>query len=122
MEKKRILVADDDKKDSKLLEDCLLQQGYEVILAHDGQEALDKTMGCNPHLIVMDILLPRINGWKVCSEIKQNPHYKHIPVVMSSSMYENYDQPNEDKAGDVYINKPVNLDLLLSTIRKLLNE
>jgi len=122
MEKKKILVVDDEEKSSKLLEDYFLEKGYEVIIARDGQDALDKTRDCNPHLIIMDIVLPRINGWEACMQIKQDPRYDHIPVVMSSSLFEEYDQPKEYQAGDAYINKPVNLDHLLSIVKKSLNQ
>lgn len=117
----KILVVDDDPKSSKLLQDYLQHNGYQVMIACNDREALDKTFDEHPHAIIMDIMLPGKDGWKICLQIKQDVRSKHIPVIMSSSLFEKYDEPKGFEGADAYVSKPINLPDLLATVNKLLN-
>ena len=80
MEKLKILVVDDESRMRKLVRDFLIRQGYEVIEAGDGEEALDIFYATKDiALIILDVMMPKINGWDVCREIREN---SRVPVIM----------------------------------------
>ena len=82
MPKKRILVVDDEVELVKAIQIRLEQADYEVIVAYDGQEALEKARKEKPDLIVLDLMLPKIDGYKVCRMLKFDDKYKQIPIIM----------------------------------------
>ncbi|MEW5767930.1 MAG: response regulator [bacterium] len=79
---KKILVVEDDEDIKKLLKSILLSEGFKVILAEEGIEAINKTYNENPDLIVLDILLPEMDGYQVCRLLKNDKKYQHIPIIM----------------------------------------
>lgn len=89
--KKRILIVDDEKDIVHLMRKKLMANGYEVYCAYDGQEALDRVKECHPEVILLDILMPVMDGWEVCRRLKENPETKGIPVVILSAL--NTDRP-----------------------------
>src|SRR4030067_2825082 len=82
MTKKKILVVEDEAELTRAIQIRLEQAGYEVLIAYDGKEALEKAREENPDLIVLEFMLPKIDGYKVCRMLKFDEKYKKIPVVM----------------------------------------
>jgi len=84
MGKGKILVADDEPDIAKLIEFTLKRRGFEVILVSDGQSAIDAAKKEQPDLILLDVIMPVINGYEVCSQLKNFPETKKIPIIMLS--------------------------------------
>ena len=85
----KILVADDEKEIRDLLEIYLLNEGYKVVKAKDGQEALDIIENEDVDLLVLDIMMPKVNGIEVCKKVRQN---KNMPILMLSAKSEDMDK------------------------------
>ncbi len=106
-----------------MISKALRYKGYEVITANDGQEGLDKAKTEKPDLIVLDLMLPRINGYKVCGLLKKDTRYAKIPVILFSAKANAEDIELGKKVGaDAYITKPYERDALLSKIEELIKE
>ena|SRR3989338_2740401 len=118
--KKIILVVEDDtdvRANIKLYLDSI---GYTCWEASDGAEALELTQRKQPDLILLDIMLPRINGYQVCKKLKENEKYKNIPIIMLTAKIEREDKEWGEKMGvDAYVTKPFDLDELQKMIDKL---
>lgn len=104
---KKILVVDDEK-DLVLTLTCRLEAlGYKVIVAHDGEEALNKARSEKPSLILMDIMMPKLNGYQACRELKNNEETRSIPVIMLTVKGQETDKFwGEEVGADDYIVKP----------------
>ena len=85
----RVLVVDDDKNICELLRLYLEKEGYGVILAHDGEEAVVKFNALKPDIILLDIMLPGIDGWQVCREIRKK---SNVPIIMITAKVETFDK------------------------------
>lgn len=83
----KILVVDDEPDVVMLIERTLKPEGFEVLKAYDGLEALDLVVREKPHLIILDIMMPMMSGYEVCEQIKANPETQQIPVVCLSSAH-----------------------------------
>ena len=81
-DQERILVVDDEASIRRILETRLKMVGYEVITAADGEEALEMYSKHNPDLIILDVMMPKINGFKICRLLKYDSKYKNIPILM----------------------------------------
>lgn len=120
---KRILVIDDDSKIVDVVKRRLEESTYEVITAYDGEEALDKAHKGKPDLIILDIMLPKIDGYTVCRTLKSERGYKNIPIIMLTARVLDYDEELGRKAGaDSYITKPFESRVLLAVIEELLDK
>lgn len=118
---KKILIVEDSPTHLRMLSDLMKNGGYTVITAVDGEEALEKAASELPDLIVLDIILPKKNGFQVCRQIKTAPETKHIKVLMLTSKKQDSDRFWGLKQGaDDYLTKPFENDDLLNTISKLL--
>jgi DNA-binding response OmpR family regulator len=123
MTKKKILVVEDEAELTRAIQIRLEQAGYEVLIAYDGKEALEKAREENPDLIVLDLMLPKIDGYKVCRMLKFDEKYKKIPVVMLTARAQEKDEDLGYEVGaDVFITKPFKYQVLLTKIRELLGE
>lgn len=121
MDKKRILIVDDEEDLVKAVSFRLELEGYDVIEAADGQAALDKVKSERPDLIVLDLMLPKINGYKVCESLKADASYKNIPVIMFTARAQDTDiKMSEEVGADSYITKPFEPAMLMATIKDLL--
>ena len=121
MDKKKILFVDDEMDLVKLVSSRLLAGGYDVVTARDGREALDKIKKEKPELVILDLMLPKIDGHKVCALIKADTRYKKIPVIIFTAKAEAEDMDLGKEAGaDAYITKPFEPEILLDKIEKLL--
>jgi len=109
-----ILVVDDDPVIQKLLEVNFSIEGYQVEVAGDGLEALEKARAVSPDLIVLDVMMPRMNGLEAAKALKADPETASIPIIMLSAKAQDIDQDAGREAGvDLYMTKPFDpLDLL----------
>ncbi|HDP16406.1 MAG TPA: response regulator [Candidatus Omnitrophica bacterium] len=121
MSNKKILLVDDEEDIVHLVEFRLKAAGYEVISALDGQSGLDKARKENPDLIILDLMLPKIDGYKVCRMLKFDEKYKHIPVIMFTARAQDNDKKTGGEVGaDAYVIKPFEPQALLGKIKELL--
>ena len=116
----RILVVDDIMPNVKLLEAKLQNDYYNVICAYSGKEALEKIANERPDLVLLDVMMPEMDGFEVCRRIKNNPETEHIPVVMVTALSETTDRVNGLEAGaDDFLTKPLDDTALLARVRSL---
>ncbi|HEV3238630.1 MAG TPA: response regulator [Gemmataceae bacterium] len=117
----KILVVDDSPTDLKLVSGPLRTKGYQVITAVDGEEALEKATREHPELIVLDIILPKKNGFQVCRQLKTSSNTKDIKILMLSSKTQDTDRFWGLKQGaDGYLTKPFADEDLLTNVGQLL--
>ena len=121
MSQKKILVVDDEIAMTKVVEIRLRAAGYDVVLAHDGQEGLEKAKTENPDLMILDLMLPKMDGFKVCGLLKSDARYKKIPIIIYTARVQDSDQQLGKEVGaDAYITKPFDPQVLLGKIKELL--
>ncbi len=114
-----ILIADDSPTICRLVTMSLERENYEVVSVANGMEALSKMNEVTPHLILLDITMPYMDGYQLCKIIKGNADLKHIPVVMLSGKDGFFDKVKGRMAGAVdYITKPFQPEVLLQTVAK----
>lgn len=117
--KPRILVVDDSNTIRRSAEIFLGQAGYEVVLAEDGFSALAKVVDFMPDIIFIDVMMPRLDGYQTCALIKQNPKFRHIPVIMLTSKDGVFDRARGQLVGsDEYLTKPFTKNELLEAIAR----
>jgi twitching motility two-component system response regulator PilG len=118
-DRKRILVVEDSPTTRKVISITLGQKGYEIIEAKDGLEALSKLNEGQPDLILLDIILPKMDGYKILEIIKKNALFKHIPVIMLTSKDGMISKWKGRLAGSTaYLTKPFDPKMLVATIEK----
>lgn len=116
----RVLVVDDILPNVKLLEAKLTSEYYDVITATNGEEALLRVEQDNPDLILLDVMMPGMDGFEVCTRIKANPEHAHIPVVMVTALTDTEDKVRGLEAGaDDFLTKPINDTALMARVRSL---
>jgi DNA-binding response OmpR family regulator len=119
----KILVAEDERDIRELINFTLRLNGYEVVSASDGEEALELALKEYPDLVLLDIRMPRLNGYEVCRLIKGNEATKHIPVVFLTAKGQENEVEKGMKAGATdYILKPFSPDQLVERLEKLFGE
>jgi len=117
----KILIIDDELDFNAILQTRLSANGYQVVTAKDGEEGLEKVESEKPDLIVLDIMMPKIDGFEVCSILKKNVRYQKIPIIFLSAMAQEADFKNGKAAGaDAYIAKPFESAALTAKIEELL--
>lgn len=123
MSKGKILVVDDEIYIVHILDFSLGMEGYEVVTALDGEQALEKLKAEQPDLIVLDIMMPKLDGYEVCKAVKGSPDTAHIPVILLSAKGRNVDQKmGFDVGADDYITKPFSPRKLVERINQLLGQ
>ena len=119
--KSRILCVDDEPANLKLLEAALIPRGYEVIKAKDGEEALERIKGQEIDLILLDVMMPKIDGFEVCKKIKENPLTQLIPVVMVTALADKESRiKGLEKGANDFLTKPVDSSELIVRVKNLL--
>ena len=119
----KILAVEDDPSVLEVTKKRLEIAGYEVITASEGLEGLKKARSENPDLILLDLILPNLNGYQICSMLKQDRKYRNIPIVMFTSLSREKDIKEGFKAGaDAYVAKPYDSGALLFHIKTLLEQ
>jgi DNA-binding response OmpR family regulator len=123
MNKTRILVVEDEESLLKLESILLSSKGYDVTGVMDGKAALAQVATNPPDLVVLDIMLPEIDGFEVCRQIKENPATKGIPVIMLTAKKNSQDYARGMEVGaDAYITKPFKSAKVMETIETLLKK
>lgn len=121
MTTKKILVVDDEPDISKLIKARMESAGYSVFTAFDGAEALKAVKENMPDLILLDVMLPKMDGYQVCRLLKFDEKSKHIPIIMLTARAGESDKEKSVEAGaDAYLTKPFQTEELLSKISSLL--
>jgi DNA-binding response OmpR family regulator len=113
----RILAVDDSPTILAMLEEILVSAGYEVLTAEDGAEALESARSERPDLILLDVMLPKLDGYRVCRLLKFDQKYKDIPIIMLTAKTEEQSMATGLRTGaDQYLTKPVEPERLLEAV------
>src|SRR5947209_16375893 len=113
-----ILVVEDEQLIARLLKETLEIDGYEVVTVLNGEDAVQYVLRETPHLIILDLTLPGIDGYEVVRRLRNHPKTMHIPIVVLSALSETADKVQAFEVGvDDYITKPFHTDELLARIR-----
>lgn len=123
MEAKRILVVDDDPTVMALTTSVLQKNGYEVISAHDGKHALRILEEVVPDLIVLDVMMPELNGSMLCGILKHSPRFHLIPIIMLTGEKKAIDMViGQTMKADAFFNKPIDTAVFLAKVKSLLKD
>ena len=118
---KKILVVDDEKDIVETLSFMMRARGYEVIEAYDGEEGLKLAKEQSPDLMILDVMMPKINGYKIARLLKYDSKYKHIPIIMVTARGQDSDKLiGEETGADEYIRKPFEFEEVLDCVNKYL--
>ena len=125
--KKRILVVDDEPDFAAIVKKYLEQEGFDVELAYDGVEGLEKVKANPPDAIVLDVMMPEKDGYAVCQELKNDEKYQDIPIVMltavsshvSTTKYSHFDGMSME--ADDYLPKPASAEDITTSVKSLLS-
>ncbi len=117
----KVLVVDDSWTDLTLIATPLRESGFEVITAVDGDEAVEKILQERPQCVVLDIILPKQNGFQICRHLKQMEQTRDIPIILISSKNTPLDQRwGMQQGAEMYLTKPFNKDELVASVRSLI--
>jgi adenylate cyclase len=117
----RILIADDNPENLDILRARLAVHGYEILVAVDGEEALAKATERTPDLILLDIMMPRMDGIEVCRQLKTTPSLPFMPIIMVTAMADSKDMVAGLEAGsDEYLTKPLDQAALVARVKSML--
>lgn len=123
MQAKKILLVDDETELVKAMQIRLKQAGYETLVAYDGKEGLEKAHKEKPDLIILDLMLPKMDGYKVCGLLKADTRYGKIPIIIFTARAQESDiEMGQEMGADAYMTKPCEYQALLSKIKELLKE
>ncbi len=119
---RQILLVEDDLYSSETLKFALEAKGHKVTLATNGRDALNMVNNEIPQLIILDIMMPKMDGYHFCRLLKFDARFKHIPVIIVSSKIQEADRKlGLACGGDEYITKPYDLNMLINTVEKYLD-
>ena len=118
---KKVLIVDDETNIVISLEFLMEQAGYELRIAHNGQEALEQVATFEPDLILLDVMMPHINGFDVCRRVRENPDWQNIKIIMLTAKGREVEMTKGLALGaDAYITKPFSTKELLAQVRHIL--
>ncbi len=119
---KKILIVDDERDIVESIKFRLELEYFECIEAYDGEDGLSKAKSAKPDVILLDIMLPKINGYKISRLLKYDELYKHIPIIMMTARAQEEDiKRGEETGADEYVTKPFDMEALVVSIKKYLN-
>lgn len=117
----KILVVDDEEGLVLLMQTNLEFEGYNVVTAYDGEQAISQVKAENPDLVLLDIRMPRKNGWDVCKELKADPNTQHIPIIFLSAYAQREDVAKGLALGaEKYMTKPADPKEVANTVAAIL--
>ena len=120
---KKILVIDDERDFINILTMRLKAAGYEIVSALDGRDGLEKARKTNPDLIILDIMMPKMDGYEVCRLLKFDEKYKAIPIIMLTAKTQDVDKAMGATVGvDDYMTKPFESDELIKKVKSILGK
>lgn len=119
MSKLKVLVADDEPALRKLLKTNMELEGYETLEAANGAEVLESVRRDNPDIILLDIMMPVMDGWEVLTELAANPEYSQKVILVSAKASDDAQLQGWELGADEYITKPFDLDALLERVREV---
>ena len=123
MSPKKILIVDDEVDLVETVRFPLELEGYQVLVSHNGEDALNQARKEKPDLILLDLMLPKLDGYKVCRLLKFDEKYKHIPILMLTAKTQEKDKILVKETGaDEYITKPFEMDYLMGKIKAHLSK
>ena len=118
---KKILIADDETDIVETLQFMLEVEGFECLTAYNGEDALNLAKREMPDLLILDVMMPKINGYKISRLLKYDNKYKNIPILMITARSQEEDKIiGEETGADEYITKPFDLDVVVKTVEKYL--
>ncbi len=119
---RKLLIAEDDSASRELLRETLESQGYQVVAAEDGQQALDKIEAEIPDLVLLDIQMPKLDGLAVVRRLRQNPRLSSLPVIAVTAYAMRGDREKALDAGfDTYLTKPIDVVATRRPVKQLLS-
>jgi len=117
---KKILLVDDEPDIVLMVETRLKANGYEVVTARDGVTGLEMAKKAKPDLVILDLMLPKMDGYKVCGLLKKDTRYAKIPIVLFTAKALDQDlKLGQEVGADAYLTKPFDAEILLAKIREL---
>ena len=117
---KKILAVDDERHIVRLVQVNLERAGYQVVTAFDGKEALEKVEAENPDLVVLDVMMPYMDGFEVLQQLRKNPATRELPVIMLTAKAQDADVFRGWQSGvDCYLTKPFNPMELISFVKRI---
>ena len=125
-EKKRILVVDDEPDYASIVQGYLEGEGFDVDIAYDGVEGLEKIQANPPDAVVLDVMMPEKNGYKLCKELKSDPQYADIAVILLTAVGDHVTTTRYSHAdgmsteADDYIAKPASSERVIGSLKRLL--
>ena len=117
---KKILIVDDEPDIIEILQFVLEGAGFECLTAFDGEKGLKLAREASPDLIILDVMMPKINGYKICRLLKFDAKYKDIPILMVTARSQEGDKAiGEETGADEYITKPFKIEYVLERVKSL---
>jgi DNA-binding response OmpR family regulator len=123
MSQKKILVVDDEVDLVETIRFPLEMEGFNVLVSYNGEDALNQARKENPDLILLDLMLPKLDGYKVCRLLKFDERYKHIPILMLTAKTQEKDKLlGKETGANEYITKPFDIDELMKKVKVYLSK
>ena len=117
----KLLLIDDEVQLLEMLQIRLEANGYEIVTANDGVEGIEKVKSENPDLIILDIMMPKMDGYEVCEILKNDPQYSKIPIIfLSAKAQEDNMKIGKEEGAEAFVKKPFETSDLLTKIEELL--
>ena len=117
---KKVLIVDDEEDIVETIKFVLEAQGYDCLCAYDGESGLKKAKEKNPDLMVLDVMMPNINGFKISRLLKFDAKYKDIPIIMLTARSQKEDKIiGEETGADIYMTKPFEIEELVNNVKQL---
>ncbi len=117
---KKVLIADDEPDIIEIISYNLIKEGYEISTAKNGLEALDKTIAFKPDLLILDIMMPKMNGIEVCKIVRSKPEFHETLIIFLTALSDESSQINGLETGaDDYVNKPISPKVLVSRVNAI---
>ncbi|WKN43048.1 response regulator transcription factor [Tunicatimonas pelagia] len=118
--KKKVLLVDDEPNILLSLDFLMKKNGYEVFIARNGEEALDIAQQEKPNIVILDIMMPKVDGYEVCHFLKSQPDYSHTRIIFLSAKSKEDDiQKGYEAGADLYITKPFSTRTLVKQVKDL---